>query len=466
LNRVLVDVGTDPVALDDPLLAIAAGRRASVEAGLDDLHGQTVGRFRLAGGDAHGAIGAVEGSVLARLVRQSVDAGVPIVGVLDTSGADVREGVAALHAWGTIARALATASGVVPVILVVTGSAVSGPALLLGLADVVIATVDAVAYVSGPATVAAMTGRTVTREQLGGVGALTGRAGVAHVVAADEAEALDLAADILGFLPANVSELPRVWPASDPVDRPCLRAAALVPSEPTAPYDVRELVVDVVDDGDFLELRAGYAAALVTGLARIDGRPVGIVANQPLHLAGTLDIEASRKGARFVRWCDAFGLPLVTFVDTPGFLPGVEHEWRGMIRHGAQLAFSYALATVPRLCVVVRKAYGGAYIVMDAKAMGNDLCVAWPGAELAVMGAPGAVSILHRRELAADPSRRADLESAYADAYCSPQVALERGYVDRLIDPADTRRILGRGLRALAAKRERLPKRKHDNTPL
>ncbi len=463
----LVDVGTDPVALDDPLLAIAGGRRASVEAGLDDLHGQTVGRFRLAGGDAHGAIGAVEGSVLVRLVRQSVDAGVPIVGVLDTSGADVREGVAALHAWGTIARALATASGVVPVILVVTGSAVSGPALLLGLADVVIATVDAVAYVSGPATVAAMTGRTVTREQLGGVGALTGRAGVAHVVAADEAEALDLAADILGFLPANVSELPRVWPASDPVDRPCLRAAALVPSEPTAPYDVRELVVDVVDDGDFLELRAGYAAALVTGLARIDGRPVGIVANQPLHLAGTLDIEASRQGGA-VR-------AVVRRLRAPA--GDLRRHARLPPRRGARVARDdpprrasspspTRSPTVPRLCVVVRKAYGGAYIVMDAKAMGNDLCVAWPGAELAVMGAPGAVSILHRRELAADPSRRADLESAYADAYCSPQVALERGYVDRLIDPADTRRILGRGLRALAAKRERLPKRKHDNTPL
>jgi acetyl-CoA carboxylase carboxyltransferase component len=456
----------DDVAVE-PLLPVATGRGGAVVAGIEDLHGHTAALFRLQGGDAHGALGPVEGATITRLVHQAVDAGVPIVGVLDTGGADVREGVASLHAWGRVARALQQASGVVPVALVVTGACVSGPALLLGLADLVVATGDAIAYVTGPATVEAMTGRRVSREQLGGSAALGGRSGVAALVAADETEALALVADVLSFLPPNVSELPPVWPTTDPADRPCVHAAAVVPASPTAPYDVRHLVADVVDDGDLLELRAGYAPAMVTALARIDGRPVGVVANQPLHLAGTLDIEASRKGARFVRWCDAFGVPLVTFVDTPGFLPGVEHEWRGMIRHGAELAFAYALATVPRLCVVVRKAYGGAYIVMDCKAMGNDLCVAWPGAELAVMGAPGAVQILHRRELAtATPERRAELEAEYAAAYCTPRVALERGFVDRLVDPADTRRVLARGLRALAAKRERLPRRKHDNSPL
>jgi acetyl-CoA carboxylase carboxyltransferase component len=399
-------------------------------------------------------------------VKRAVDAGVPIVGVLDTGGADVLEGVAALHAWGRMARALTQASGVVPICLIVTGAAVSGPALLLGLADVVVATPATIAYVTGPGTVEEMTGRPVTREALGGFGVHSGRSGVAHVVAADEEEALEVVADLLSFLPANVAEVAPVYASGDPADRPCYRAAAIVPANPNTPYDVRELVADVVDDGDLFELRAGYAPALTTALARIDGHPVGVLANNPLHLAGTLDIEASRKGARFVRWCDAFGLPLVTFVDTPGFLPGVEQEWRGMIRHGAELAFAYALATVPRLCVVVRKAYGGAYIVMDAKGMGNDLCVAWPGAELAVMGASGAVAILNRRELAADPDSRPALEADYQATFCTPRVALERGFVDRLVEPHETRAVLARGLRALANKREQLPHRKHENTPL
>jgi acetyl-CoA carboxylase carboxyltransferase component len=437
-----------------------------VLAGIADLHGTTVGLFRLQGGPAHGSLGPVEGETITALVRASLESGVPIVGVLDTGGADVRHGVVSLHAWGRVARALTQASGVVPVCLIVTGACVSGPALLLGLADVVVMTAGAVAYVTGPASVEAMTGRVVDRGTLGGTAIHGTRSGVAHLIAADEDEALDLVVDVLSFLPPNVSEQAPVWATTDPVDRPCTRAATIVPASSTMPYDVRGIVTDVVDGGDVLELRPGYAPAMVTALARIGGRPVGIVANQPLHLAGTLDVEASRKAARFVRWCDAFGLPLVTFVDTPGFLPGVEHEWRGMIRHGAELAFAYALATVPRICVVVRKAYGGAYIVMDAKAMGNDLCVAWPGAELAVMGAPGAVAILHRRELTADPTSRPRLEAEYAAAYCTPQVALERGFVDRLIDPADTRRVVADGLRALAAKREQLPRRKHDNTPL
>lgn len=448
------------------LVDVAAGRDGAVRAGIVELHGHVVGWFQLAGGDAHGALGPTEGSTIEALVQRSVDAGVPVVGVLDTGGADVRAGVASLHAWGRVARALGQASGVVPLVLVVAGAAVSGPSLLLGLADLVVATDAGVAYVTGPASVAAVTGRTVGRAQLGGAPVLAGRAGVAHLRAGDVDHALLLVADVLDHLPPNVAELPPVQPTDDPAERPCLRAGAVVPDDPNLPYDVREVVTDVVDHGELLELRAGYAPALVTALARIDGRPVGVVANQPAHLAGTLDIEAGRKGARFVRWCDAFGLPLVTFVDTPGFLPGVEQEWRGMIRHGAELAFAYAMATVPRVCVVLRKAYGGAYIVMDAKAMGSDLCVAWPRAELAVMGAPGAVAVLHRRELAADPSCRAALEDAYRAAHCTPRVALERGYVDRLVEPAETRAVVARALRALAAKREHLPKRKHDNCPL
>jgi acetyl-CoA carboxylase carboxyltransferase component len=448
------------------LAPVGEGRSAAVEAAIADLHHHTVGWFRLAGGDAHGALGPVEGAVIARLVAQAVEAGVPIVGVLDTGGADVRHGVASLHAWGRVAHALSAASGVVPVCLVVTGACVSGPALLLGLADVVVLTDDAVAYVSGPATVEAFTGVELTRPELGGAAVHSGRSGVAHLTAPDEAAALDLVTDVLSFLPPNVAEVPPVWPSTDPAERRCDGAATVVPSDPMAPYDVRHLLAEVVDDGDVLELRPGHAPNVVTALARLAGRPVGIVANQPNHLAGTLDIGASSKAAGFVRWCDAFGLPLVTFVDTPGFLPGVEQEWRGMIRHGAELVHAYAMATVPRLCVVVRKAYGGAYIVMDSKGMGNDLCVSWPAAELAVMGAAGAVQVLHGRRLGSDAESRAALEADYAARHCTPQVALERGYVDRLVDPADTRTVLANGLRALAAKRERLPRRKHDNSPL
>ena len=472
MNQLLVDLDVHapgprvPPPGGTALLPVAEGRGGAAEAGIVDLHGHTVAWFRLAGGDAHGALGPVEGQTITTLVRRAVDAGVPLVGVLDTGGADVRHGVASLHAWGTVARALTQASGVVPLCLVVSGACVSGPALLLGLADVVVLTDDTIAYVTGPPTVEAVTGRVVSREVLGGTAVHAGRSGVGHLTAPDEEEALALVADVLSFLPPNVSELPTVWPATDPADRPCYRAAAIVPANANQPYDVRELISDVVDDGDLLELRPTHAPAIVTALARIGGRSVGVVANQPLHLAGTLDIAASQKAARFVRWCDSFGVPLVTFVDTPGFLPGVEQEWRGMIRHGAELAFAYALATVPRLCVVVRKAYGGAYIVMDAKGMGNDLCVAWPGAELAVMGAAGAVAVLNRREIAADPSARARREAEYQATYCSPRVALERGYVDRLVEPHETRAVLAAGLRALAAKREKLPNRKHDNTPL
>ena len=226
---------------------------------------------------------------------------------------------------------------------------------------------------------------------------------------------------------------------------------------------MREVVADVVDEGAFLELRAQFAPNLVTGLARLDGRAVGVVANQPRHLAGTLDINASQKGARFVQWCDAFGLPLVTLVDTPGFQPGRDLEWRGMIRHGAQLVHAYAAATVPRLCVVLRKAYGGAYIVMDSKGMGNDLCLAWPSAQVAVMGAQGAVQILHRRE---DAETRSRLQEEYEEQYLNPYMAAERGFVDEVIDPAESRRAVAGALRLLATKRERLPTRKHGNGPL
>jgi acetyl-CoA carboxylase carboxyltransferase component len=428
-----------------------------------------VGWFRLAGGKHHGAVGQVEGEVLSRLVTTATDLGVPIVGVLDTSGAEVGQGVMALHAWGTVARALVHASGVVPIVLVVVGPCVSGPSLLLGIADVVVMTSDAFAYVSGPAAVAQMTGVDVSHDALGGAAAHGMHTGVAALVAADEDAAVDLARDVLAYLPSNTMEEPPSQWTEDPADRDCDAAAVAVPASASMSYDVRTVIGDVVDDGSLLELRARHAGNVVTALATIEGAPVGVIANQACQLAGTLDIPASQKAARFVQFCDAFNLPLLTFVDTPGFQPGKDIEWRGMIRHGAQLVHAYAAATVPRVCVVLRKAYGGAFIVMDSKGLGNDACFAWPDAELAVMGASGAVQVLHGKRIKSgeiDECERLRLEDDYAAQYCNPTVAAERGYVDDVICPADTRRAVAFALRALRTKREHLPARRHSNTPL
>jgi acetyl-CoA carboxylase carboxyltransferase component len=459
-----------------PVLPVAARRGGAVEAAIQRLggDGQQVGWFRLEGGKHRGAIGTIEGETIARTVRTAVDAGVPVVGVLSTSGADVAEGVASLHAWGGIARSLAAASGIVPIVLIVTGPAVSGPALLLGLADVVILTDEAFAYVSGPDALHEFTGVRLSHEALGGSSVHALRSGVASLVAHDEDEALELAFDVLTFLPPNNHEHPPLARCDDPVDRPVRNAVEVVPSSAMASYDVRRVIDDVCDDGWYLELKERHAPNVVTALGRIGGHPVGIVANQPSQLAGTLDIEASQKAARFVQWCDAFGLPLVSLVDTPGYQPGKDIEWRGMIRHGAQLVHAYAAASVPRLCVILRKAYGGAYIVMDCKTMGNDLCVAWPNAEIAVMGPPQAVQVLHGRRLAAAAeenadvaqAERLDLEAEYAERYCTPAIAAARGFVDDVIDPLTTRSVLASALEALVHKRDHPIKRRHSNGPL
>jgi acetyl-CoA carboxylase carboxyltransferase component len=447
-------------------------RSATVDASLREIDGRSVSWFSLDGGKHRGAIGTAEGQAVERAVHLAVELGVPIVGRIASSGADVTEGVAALHAWGRVAKALTDASGVVPIVLLLVGPAVSGPALLLGIADHVIMTADAFAYVSGPDVVVAFTGVPIERDGLGGSGVHERESGVATLVVADEDDAMLTLETLLSYLPSNHLEDPPREETDDPVDRNCERAASAVPARATASYDVRTVVSDVLDEYSFFELRPAYAPNMVTGLGRLDGRPVGIVANQPMFRAGTLDIEASRKAARFVQWCDAFNFPIVTFVDTPGFEPGRDLEWRGMIRHGAELVHAYAEATVPRLCVVLRKAYGGAYIVMDSKNLGNDWCVAWPTAEIAVMGAPGAVQILYRRDLGAiaEPAERAReklaLETEYADRFANPYVAAERGYVDDVIAASDTRRVLADALVRLGTKREHQPSRRHSNTPL
>jgi acetyl-CoA carboxylase carboxyltransferase component len=447
-------------------------RSTAAQAEVREIDGRSVSGFSLDGGKHRGAIGTPEGETIVRAVHLAVELGLPIVGRVASSGADVTEGLSALHAWGTVAKALADASGVVPIVLVLVGPAVSGPALLLGIADHVIMTSDAFAYVTGPEVVAAFTGVPLSGDRLGGAAVHERESGVATVVVTDEDDAMVTLEALLSYLPANHLQDPPFEDIGDPVDRDCARAASAVPASATASYDVRTVVDDVCDEHSFLELRPRYAPNMVTGLARLGGRPIGIVANQPMFRAGTLDIEASRKAARFVQWCDAFNFPLVTFVDTPGFEPGRDLEWRGMIRHGAELVHAYAEATVPRLCLLLRKAYGGAYIVMDSKNLGNDWCMAWPTAEVAVMGAPGAVQILHRRQLAAiadDAERLTEqlaLEAEYSARFANPYVAAERGYVDDVIAASDTRRVLADALVRLSTKREQQPARRHSNTPL
>ena len=451
---------------------LARRRSSAALAELTELDGRPMGLFRLGGGEHRGAIGPAEGETVARLVRTATDLGVPVVGLLATSGADVSHGIASLHAWGQVARALTAASGVVPVAMVVSGPCLAGPALLLGLADVVVVTRDSYAYVSGPAVVRSFTGQEVSHEALGGPAVHAVRTGVAWADVADEDEALAVVIELLGYLPPNNGEEPPARLVTDPVDRDTTVAASAVPARATASYDVRVVVADVVDEHSFVEVRRLHAPSMVTGLATVAGQSVGIVANQPSFMAGTIDIDASRKAARFVQLCDAFNVPLLTFVDTPGFQPGKEVEWRGMIRHGAELVHAYAAATVPRVSVVLRKAYGGAYIVMDSRGLGGDVCLAWPGAEIAVMGPAGAVSVLHGRRLeavedeAAREDERAALEADYTARYCSSLVAAERGFVDDVIEPIDTRRAVAAALGALRTKRERLPRRRHANTPL
>jgi|TARA_B100001105_G_scaffold104206_1_gene83580 acetyl-CoA carboxylase carboxyltransferase component len=427
-----------------------------------DLGGRRVVAVEIAGED-RGALRPADGENLAIAARTARDQRLPLVCFVESSGAVIDEGVAAVHGWGTAAREFVACSGVVPTIFCVTGPTVSGPALLLGLADLVVMVSDTYAFVSGTHMVRQFTGEELSNEGLGGATMHERTSGVAHFTVADRAEADDLIAELLSFLPDHTDQVPVGWPCADPVDRPTPEAADVVPDTATGSYDVRDVLACVVDDGHLLEPRSQWAPNLVTAFASIGGRPVGLVANQPQSVAGTLDIAASQKGARFVSFCDAFNLPLVTFVDTSGFYPGKDLEWRGMIRYGAQMAFAYARATVPRVCLTLRKSYGGAYIVMDSRYMGNDIMLAWPSAEIAVMGAKGAVEILHRQ---ADEAERVDLVAAYEERLLNPYIAAERGSVDRVIDPARTRSELAAALEVLAGKRERIPRRRHDNTPL
>ena len=437
--------------------------KGTVRAGIEELGGRPAMVARSVSSRRRGALSKEDGATLQAAAESALALHIPMVFVLASSGADVSEGIDSLHGWGQAARAFAACSGIVPLLSVVIGPAISGPALMLGIADVVIMSPEAFAFVSGPAMVEEFTGVRIGIHQLGGAPVHARSSGLCAIEAVDELDAMAHVENILALLPAHADDLPPMGPTTDPADRVVPELREAIPARTTSSYDVRHIAAHLCDDGEFTELWTRWSPQLVTGIGRIGGRPVGLLANQPQALAGTLDIAASQKGAKFVRFCDAFNLPLVTLVDTPGFLPGKDLEWRGMIRHGAELAFAYAEATVPRICVILRKAFGGAYIVMDSRGLGNDLCFAWPCAEIAVMGAEGAVQILNR---GADPGQRAELQAEYTDRFLTPWEAAERGFVDAVIDPADTRLTVSRALTALASSREHLPGRKHTVGPL
>ena len=417
-----------------------------------------------------GALGETHGAKIHKIMDLATSMGLPMIGLNDGAGARIQEGVAALNAYGGIFRRNAAASGVIPQVSVILGPCAGGAVYSPALTDFIFMVKDTShMFITGPDVVRTVTGEVVTLEELGGAQTHATKSGVANFVMPDEKSVLDEVRFLLSFLPSNNMEEPPRIMSGDPADRSCDTLRELLPMSSNQPYDMKKVITAVVDDGDYLEVHANYAQQVTCGFARVDGHTVGIVGNQPAVLAGVLDIASSEKAARFVRTCDAFNVPIITFVDVPGFMPGVDQEYGGIIRHGAKLLYAFCEATVPRISVITRKAYGGAYVVMNSKSIGADLVFAWPTAELAVMGSSGAVEIVHRRDLleAADPgARRTELIDEYEERYATPYIAAERGFVDDVIDPADTRRVLARSLDLLRSKREELPKRKHGNVPL
>jgi propionyl-CoA carboxylase beta chain len=417
-----------------------------------------------------GSLSEVFAEKVCKVMDMAVKVGCPVVGINDSGGARIQEGVVSLAGYAEIFWRNVQASGVVPQISLIMGPCAGGAVYSPAITDFVLMTEGtSYMFITGPDVVKTVTGEEVSFEELGGATAHATKSGVAHLVAPDEHACIDDARYLLTFLPQNNLETAPYAPPTDPVDRESPALDAVIPDSPNKPYDIKRVIETVVDDGAFLEIQPSHAENIVCGFARLGGHSVGIVGNQPAALAGVLDIDASVKAARFVRTCDAFNVPLVTFVDVPGFLPGTAQEWGGIIRHGAKLLYAYAEATVPKLTVITRKAYGGAYDVMSSKHIRADVNIAWPTAEVAVMGPDGAVNIVFRHELAEaeDPeARRAELIADYKERFATPYSAAERGYVDDVIEPRRTRPYLIRALEATLSKREPGPKRKHGNIPL
>ncbi len=423
-----------------------------------------------------GSLGEVFGEKIVKVMDLAMKIGCPLIGINDSGGARIQEGVVSLGLYGEIFRRNVRASGVIPQISLIMGPCAGGAVYSPAVTDFTVM-VDESSYmfITGPDVIKTVTGEDVSQEELGGARTHNTKSGNAHYLGSDEEDAIDWVRALVSHLPQNNLEDP---PAEAVVaelepDETDLALDTLIPDSPNQPYDMHTVIEAVVDEGEFLEVQTLFAPNIIVGFGRVEGRPVGVVANQPMQFAGTLDIDASEKAARFVRTCDAFNVPILTFVDVPGFLPGTDQEWNGIIRRGAKLIYAYAEATVPMITTITRKAYGGAYDVMGSKHLGADINLAWPTAQIAVMGAQGAVNILHRRELAAAAeagedieARRRQLITEYEDHLANPYIAAERGYIDAVIKPSETRAEIVRALRLLRTKRDTLPPKKHGNIPL
>jgi propionyl-CoA carboxylase beta chain len=427
-----------------------------------------------------GALGEVHGEKIVKVMEHALKTGCPMIGINDGGGARIQEGVVALGLFAEIFYRNVICSGVIPQISLIMGPCAGGAVYSPAITDFTLM-VEGTShmFITGPDVIKTVTGEEVSFEELGGAHAHNTKSGVAHYQATDEEDCLGFARELLSYLPSNNLDEPPVLAGPPSAGSEVLQITdtddeldALIPDSPNQPYDMHAVIEHILDDGEFLEIHAGFAQNIIVGFGRVQGASVGVVANQPMHFAGCLDIDAAEKAARFVRTCDAFGIPVLTFVDVPGFLPGTGQEWGGIIRRGAKLIYAYAEATVPKVTVITRKAYGGAYDVMGSKHLGGDVNLAWPTAQIAVMGAPGAVNILYRRELAAasGPQEEADLREArvaeYEDMLANPYIAAERGYVDAVIRPAETRPQIIRALRTLRTKRQTHPPKKHGNIPL
>jgi propionyl-CoA carboxylase beta chain len=419
-----------------------------------------------------GSLGEVHAEKIVKIADFALKSGIPLIGINDSGGARIQEGVASLNGYGKIFRLNTRSSGVIPQISLILGPCAGGSAYSPALTDFTVMVKETSnMFITGPDVIKTVTGEDVGMEELGGAFTHNTKSGNAHYMADSEADAIDYVKALLSYLPSNNMDGSPVLPPTETLEKKASDTAlnTLIPDSPNQPYDMKVLIQAIVDEGEFLEVHALYAQNIVVGFARIEGQSVGIIANQPSQLAGTLDINSSEKAARFLRFCDAFNIPILTLVDVPGFMPGTEQEWNGIIRRGAKLLYAYAEASVPLVTLITRKAYGGAFIVMGSKYLGSDINFAWPSAEIAVMGAQGAVNILHRKEISEAKdveAKRKELVDDYTEKFSNPYLAAERGTIDSVIEPEESRQYITKAFRTLKTKRDILPARKHGNIPL